>query len=74
MTAKPKPQPDASAALLRRLADRVERGDLAPSMRAQVERLVDIAELVESLDLDQEDAELVRDEIAAVRAARRARQ
>lgn len=63
--------PEASAAVLRRLADRVERGELSAAMRAQVERLLDIAEMAESLDLDADDAELVHDEIAAARAARR---
>jgi hypothetical protein len=71
MAARTSATPEASAAVLRRLADRVERGELTPSMRAQVERLLDIAEIAESLDLDADDAELIHDEIAAARAGRR---
>lgn len=57
------------------LADRVERGELeqGPLVYERIVRALDLEELQRELGLDEDDAALVHDEIAAVRAARRAR-
>jgi hypothetical protein len=74
MAAKPLPPPADVAALLRSLADRVEHGDLAWGSRVyeQIARALDVEEMQRELDLNETDAALVHDEIAAARAARRA--
>ena len=75
MAAKPVPSPTDLAILLRLLADRLERGEIAADGRLyeQIARAVDVEEMQHELGLDEEDAALVHDEIVAVRAARRAR-